>query len=180
MGKQGPFEEEKEYLAGEREKNMIQNTWEGEMQIINLFHHALTGAQTSAFRKGFHFCLTTRMNKFEVIKDLHLFGRKLIFKKIFSQTKELRGDGGRVAPVELEARDLEMIQLLEELSGDAPESGVLDRRDCPPLTHTANPKLKSKSHLICHHGMFAHQLKYSLIWFQGTLKCLKRNLIFII
>ncbi|XP_056412938.1 uncharacterized protein LOC130355994 [Hyla sarda] len=56
-------------------------------KIINLSTHILTEAQCEVLNLGLSFCPTSKFDNFSTVKDLHLFARKLTFKKIFDNAR---------------------------------------------------------------------------------------------
>ncbi|XP_069590016.1 uncharacterized protein [Ranitomeya imitator] len=76
-----------------------------QLQVINLSEYTLTQAQLEVLSKGLTFSPTNNFDFFTAIKDLFLFARKLILKKLHS-----KGNGGPEVQAEMEA-----LKALEEL-----------------------------------------------------------------
>lgn len=55
------------------------------LQVINLSTHTLTEHQIKALKHGLSFAPSCKFNLFNWIKDLNLFGRKLLLHKYFSK-----------------------------------------------------------------------------------------------
>ncbi|XP_069604306.1 uncharacterized protein [Ranitomeya imitator] len=51
------------------------------LKVINLSDHVFSNEEIEVLSKGLTFSPSTRCDKFTVIKDLHVFGRSLLFKK---------------------------------------------------------------------------------------------------
>ncbi|XP_069621235.1 uncharacterized protein [Ranitomeya imitator] len=85
----------------------VGNRSQGGLQVINLSDHVLTVSQIEVLSKGLAFSPTNGFNYFTALKDLHLFSRKLVLKKLHCRgTNDLEG----WSPAE---RDT--IRILEEL-----------------------------------------------------------------
>lgn len=54
---------------------------------MNLSSYPLTQDEVSVLSKGLTFVPANKLDKFEVIKDLHLYTRKLLLKSMFEKTK---------------------------------------------------------------------------------------------
>ncbi|XP_056419598.1 uncharacterized protein LOC130361061 [Hyla sarda] len=61
------------------------------LQVINLSTHVFSPLEISVLQKGLSFSPSTAFDKFTAIKDLHLFGRNLLFKKWHHKTDESLG-----------------------------------------------------------------------------------------
>ncbi|XP_069611822.1 uncharacterized protein [Ranitomeya imitator] len=57
------------------------------VKVINLSAHTLTDAQERVLQKGLNFSPSSTLDTFTTIKDLHLFSRKLILKKLHHKGK---------------------------------------------------------------------------------------------
>lgn len=92
-----------------------------DLNVINLSSYKLSLVETQVLARGLSFCPNQNLDKFEVIKDLQLFARKLILKQLYSQDIPVKPD------FELqELRALEtLIDLLEE--SDPPRPDRSDR-----------------------------------------------------
>ncbi|XP_077130999.1 uncharacterized protein LOC143808979 [Ranitomeya variabilis] len=89
-------------------------------KVINLSDHILTESQKLLLEKGLTFSPSSHLDKFEVVKDLHLFARKIILQKLHHRT-----DIDEIFSTEVEK---EALKNLEELL-DENES----EEDDPPL-----------------------------------------------
>ncbi|XP_069596909.1 uncharacterized protein [Ranitomeya imitator] len=78
------------------------------LKVINLSNHVLTESEINVLKKGLTFCPTAQFDKFIAIKDLHLFARKLMFKKHFHNEELFK-----LFPTEAEQ---EALETLEELA----------------------------------------------------------------
>lgn len=58
------------------------------MNIINLSSHTLTEAEKEVLSLGLSFCPSRSLDNFEVVKDIFLFARKLLFKSMYTKTKK--------------------------------------------------------------------------------------------
>lgn len=55
------------------------------LNIINLSDYVLSGDEAAILSKDLTLCPSSNMDTFEVIKDLHLFARKLILKSLYAK-----------------------------------------------------------------------------------------------
>ncbi|XP_069620483.1 uncharacterized protein [Ranitomeya imitator] len=78
------------------------------LKVINLSNHVLTDIEIDILQKGLMFCPAAQFNKFTAVKDLHLFARKLMFKKLFHNEGTLQ-----LFPTEAEQ---EALTILDELA----------------------------------------------------------------
>ncbi|XP_069616210.1 uncharacterized protein [Ranitomeya imitator] len=65
-----------------------QNRKDDSVKVINLSTHILTNAQESVLQKGLSFSPSSTIDTFTTIKDLHLFSRKLVLKKLHYKDSE--------------------------------------------------------------------------------------------
>ncbi|KAM4043688.1 uncharacterized protein ACNLHF_013939 [Anomaloglossus baeobatrachus] len=80
------------------------------LEVINLSSHKLTQYQLEVLSRGLNFVPTNCFNLFTAVKDLHLFARKLILKKLHH-----RSHGGDGLDSTLEREALQVLNdLLEE------------------------------------------------------------------
>ncbi|CAJ0921398.1 unnamed protein product [Ranitomeya imitator] len=103
------------------------------VKVINLSAHMLTTAQERVLQKGLNFSPSSHLDSFITIKDLHLFARKLVLKKLHYRNDlgGTMGDDG-----EQEALDA-LMALLEENSTDTSKFpvGLINKSNkFPPLT----------------------------------------------
>ncbi|XP_073406899.1 uncharacterized protein [Dendrobates tinctorius] len=54
-----------------------------QLKVINLSNHTFSFTELDILSKGLMFCPTAKFDCFTAVKDLHLFARKLLFKRIF-------------------------------------------------------------------------------------------------
>lgn len=54
-----------------------------DLNVINLSSHILSEEEKLVLKKGLNFCPTHNLDKFELYKDLQLFVRKIILKKLY-------------------------------------------------------------------------------------------------
>lgn len=89
--------------------NESQMPTNADLSIINFSSYSLSEEEVSVLKKGLDFCPSRNLDKFEVYKDLHLFIRKLILKKLYHRQQ------GNIdhTPQEKKALD-QLISLLEE------------------------------------------------------------------
>ncbi|XP_077148359.1 uncharacterized protein LOC143809084 [Ranitomeya variabilis] len=85
------------------------------LQVINLSEIKLSEAQVDVLSLGLTFSPTSPFDSFIAIKDLHLFARKLVLKKLHDKSE--RGE-------EWSAEELDTIKILEELSGEQNEPSI--------------------------------------------------------
>ncbi|XP_073428224.1 uncharacterized protein [Dendrobates tinctorius] len=81
-----------------------QTSSRGDLQVLNLSAHVLTRTQLEVLGKGLTFSPTNSFDYFTALKDLQLFSRKLILKKLHarSHTLEALSDVERAALSDLE------------------------------------------------------------------------------
>ncbi|XP_069591429.1 uncharacterized protein [Ranitomeya imitator] len=92
------------------------------VKVINLSTHILTIAQEKVLQKGLNFSPSSHLDSFITIKDLHLFARKLVLKKLHHRDtlgENLEEDGER------EALDALMALLEENSAGITSTEGYL-------------------------------------------------------
>ncbi|XP_069601861.1 uncharacterized protein [Ranitomeya imitator] len=92
---------------GPMNKQLDGRNHQGGLQVINLSDHVLSESQLRVLEKGLSFAPTNGFNFFTALKDLHLFSRKLILKKLHS-----RGGHGSEG---LDCTEGEALRILEEL-----------------------------------------------------------------
>lgn len=63
-------------------------TNDDELSAINLIPYPLSRDELIVLKLGLSFCPSSKMDKYEVIKDLYLFVRKLTYKFIFNPDKK--------------------------------------------------------------------------------------------
>ncbi|XP_069618466.1 uncharacterized protein [Ranitomeya imitator] len=86
------------------------NRREDTVKVINLSAHILTSAQERVLQRGLNFSPSSTLDTFTTVKDLHLFARKLILKKLHH-----KGNVGGLEVEDGEQQALEaLISLLEE------------------------------------------------------------------
>ncbi|XP_069611069.1 uncharacterized protein [Ranitomeya imitator] len=90
---------------------------QGGLQVINLSDHVLTSSQLSVLSRGLSFSPTNGFNFFTALKDLHLFSRKLILKKLHSG----RGHGSDT----LGCTEEETLRILEELLEEQSSTSIV-------------------------------------------------------
>ncbi|XP_069601832.1 uncharacterized protein [Ranitomeya imitator] len=79
-------------------------------KVINLSTHVLSESQLNVLEKGLTFSPSSHLDKFQVVKDIHLFARKIILQKLHHRNDLNSMDG---SDLEMETlRNLE--DLLEE------------------------------------------------------------------
>lgn len=98
-----------------------------QLNIINLSSHLLTTDKISVLSKGFTFCPNNKLDTFEVIKDLHVYARKLLLKSKFE--KEKLGSEG--------CRTYSQQQTLDNLNSLLEESDPRDPIDLESLLKQA-------------------------------------------
>ncbi|XP_073399760.1 uncharacterized protein [Dendrobates tinctorius] len=76
-----------QYKKSAAPKNQVSDT----VEVINLSSHILTDAQTRVLQRGLTFSPSSDLDSFTAIKDLHLFSRKLVLKRLHHK-KESGGD----------------------------------------------------------------------------------------
>ncbi|XP_073429947.1 uncharacterized protein [Dendrobates tinctorius] len=102
------------------------------LEVINLSKHVLTIAQLEVLSKGLTFSPTNLYDSFTAIKDLYLFSRKLVLKKLHTK--------GNIDQKQLMDVEQEALQALEELLKEQdmlPEVTNVHLTPCPiddPLT----------------------------------------------
>lgn len=82
--------------------------------------------------KGLSFCPNKDIDKFEAIKDIQLFARKIILKQLYDKNIK---DGTQLRPQEVEAID-NLVSLLEE---NDPDLDLIDRIDLSMLCQCFQP-----------------------------------------
>ncbi|XP_069596109.1 uncharacterized protein [Ranitomeya imitator] len=87
------------------------------LQVINLSDHKLTEAQVEVLSLGLNFSPTASFDFFSALKDLNLFARKLVLKKLHE--KQNLGEVWS-------ERELEAIATLEELSNEQEPTEILE------------------------------------------------------
>lgn len=135
-----------------------------DLSIINLSSYPLSEYETSILKKGLNFCPNYTLDKFELYKDLQLFIRKIILKKLY-QKENTRTN---YTPLENQALD-QLITLLKESN----TSDLIDSIDLPrilqsieepdlvnPITPTMS-KLKKKNQISVHHQVHARMRPFS-------------------
>lgn len=86
------------------------------LQVINLSDHVLTETQKEVLSLGLNFSPTADYDLFTAVKDLHLFARKLVLKKLHNK---LRQDDVGWTPEELR-----VIDILEGLESESTPSAT--------------------------------------------------------
>ncbi|XP_077137816.1 uncharacterized protein LOC143803948 [Ranitomeya variabilis] len=71
----------KEQKSGTNKRTPGSNPSNDSLKVINLSNHVFNNEEILVLSKGLTFSPSTRCDKFTVIKDLHVFGRSLLFKK---------------------------------------------------------------------------------------------------
>lgn len=79
------------------------------LNIINLSDYKLSDDEIAILSKGLTFCPSSNIDTFEVIKDLHLFARKLILKSLYAKPKQ----ANELSKKENQAID-DLVSLLED------------------------------------------------------------------
>ncbi|XP_056391002.1 uncharacterized protein LOC130284574 [Hyla sarda] len=120
----------KDQHGGSDRRRRFQNTSQAEtsksvLKVINLSDITLTNTQCEVLSLGLSFSPSCSINTFDTIKDLHLFARKLIFKKMFHPQSSSAVCSTR--------EDLHTLQMLEEL---AAESNISNDKKWFPSTLT--------------------------------------------
>lgn len=86
------------------------------MEIVNLSFVSLTDEQTHVLKLGLTFCPSTDLDRFQLIKDIHLFARRLLFKIIYDKPSVSEPSDSpplELSDTELQALD-DLMQLWEE------------------------------------------------------------------
>ncbi|XP_077131129.1 uncharacterized protein LOC143785876 [Ranitomeya variabilis] len=96
-----------------RRDKWADNPGNARLQVINLSDKQLTEPQVEVLSLGLTFSPSSSFDSFLAVKDLNLFARKLVLKKLHS-----RSDKG----MEWTEKELEAIATLEELSGERDET----------------------------------------------------------
>lgn len=78
--------------------------------MVNLSKYQLNDTKIDILLRGLSFCSNQDIDKFEAIKDIQLFARKIILKQLYCKTVK---EGRSLKPQELQAID-NLIALLEE------------------------------------------------------------------
>ncbi|XP_069601572.1 uncharacterized protein [Ranitomeya imitator] len=73
------------------------------LEVINLSSHSLSETQVDLLKLGLNFVPSNKFDFFTVLKDTHLFCRKLILKKLHSQRNSNQGPSDDVEQEALEA-----------------------------------------------------------------------------
>lgn len=116
--------------------------------MINLSSHTLSAEQISVLKLGLTFCPTQRVDQFELIKDINLFSRRLMFKIIFDKSSPSSNDRslGDPAWCDMTIADIKALEELMELweEGGLEESDLLEADSLltgsdPPLPHPHPP-----------------------------------------
>ncbi|KAM4048439.1 uncharacterized protein ACNLHF_011304 [Anomaloglossus baeobatrachus] len=82
-----------------------------DLQVINLSNISLSKDQVEVLKLGLSFSPDSNFDSFTVIKDLHLFSRKLVLHKLHSRSN--------TDPQQFSPRELEAIATLEELEEES-------------------------------------------------------------
>lgn len=56
-----------------------------DLNVVNVSTYFLSDLESQVLSRGLSFCPNQNINKFEAIKDLQLFARKLILKQMYSR-----------------------------------------------------------------------------------------------
>lgn len=83
------------------------------MKVINLSGFELEDRHLDLLRKGISFSPTSRMDHFEIYKDLFLFLRKVYYKILYSEKQATDGSIQETNPTDIVAID-QLVSLLEE------------------------------------------------------------------
>ncbi|XP_073415943.1 uncharacterized protein [Dendrobates tinctorius] len=78
----------------------------GGLQVVNLSTHALTQPQLEVLSRGLTFSPTNPFNFFVALKDLHLFSRKLLLRKLHHKN---------ISQESLTESEMEALRVLEDL-----------------------------------------------------------------
>lgn len=97
------------------------------MNSVNLSNRPLTQAERDLLQKGLSFCPDADLDTFTVIKDLHLFARKLYYKSLFSKEKDKN-----ISQIETKRSDEALDDLLTLLEEQDP-SELIDTIDIESL-----------------------------------------------
>ncbi|XP_077155858.1 uncharacterized protein LOC143818449 [Ranitomeya variabilis] len=76
-------------------------------KVINLSNHVLSDAQLKLLEKGLTFSPSSRLDKFQVVKDVHLFARKVLLQRLHYKSD--------VGNLDYSDSELEVLKNLEEL-----------------------------------------------------------------
>lgn len=80
---------------------------------MNLSSVDLTADQVQVLKLGLTFCPSTDLDRFQLIKDIHLFARRLLFKVIYDKTPSLESSTSTSGePSEAELRALADLECL--------------------------------------------------------------------
>ncbi|KAM4012417.1 LOW QUALITY PROTEIN: uncharacterized protein ACNLHF_004941 [Anomaloglossus baeobatrachus] len=106
------------------------------LKVINLTDKILTDDQINVLQLGLSFSPVADFDVFTAIKDLNLFGRKLLFKKYFlKKEKSLHSD--------LSMDELEAVRALESLMAEQEDSNMADFPSYIKKRSTAFPPLST-------------------------------------
>ncbi|XP_069588840.1 uncharacterized protein [Ranitomeya imitator] len=119
LGRRGPLEKDSDGPQTSKKMTTRQNSkkgpvghqsdgrTQGGLQVVNLSNHVLSESQLNVLSRGLSFSPTNGFNFFTALKDLHLFSRKLILKKLHS-------GGGNGSDI-LGCTEEDTLRILEEL-----------------------------------------------------------------
>lgn len=125
-----------------------------QFEIVNLSSHQLPDVENQVLQLGLTFCPDSDADRFTIIKDIHLFARRLMFKTLYDKPTQLSECLGTTAPdpgtytlQELRALD-DLMELWDEGCG-GPDAGS-ENPSSDDLGATAFPppssfKLKSSN-----------------------------------
>lgn len=109
------------------------------LNVINLSQQPLTNAEKEILGKGLSFCPSEDIDKFEAIKDIQLFARKLFLQQLYDKSIK---DGTQLKPQEAKAIDT-LVSLLDENDLDL---DLVDRIDIEDILLRLNkPALDLKT-----------------------------------
>lgn len=109
------------------------------LNIVNLSSYTLSSEEAQVLHKGLGFCPNENVDKFEFVKDLQLFARKLILKNRYQKP----GEQADLTPRENRALD-QLVSLLESDPMD-----LINRIDLPRvLTRRRKSRCNSRPNFM--------------------------------
>lgn len=119
-------------------KKSKDNTGKNSLKVINLTDKVLTRPQLEVLGKGLTFSPSANFYFFLAVKDLHLFARKLIFKKLYHTRQH-----ENLFPTEDEQETLRILESLlqeqtMEAEGKLPKSILPSSKKFPPISMYSN------------------------------------------
>lgn len=93
-----------------------------QFQILNLSSYTLTNDETNVLQLGLTFCPDTNVDRFKVIKDIHLFARRLLYKTIYHKPVNVEHVATSTGLNDLTIREIQALHELMELWEEDGES----------------------------------------------------------